>query len=157
MAYSPRRVVHFMAKEELYAVPFVRTVIRWLGTFPVRREKGSKEALKNALLLLQQGEVVGIFPEGTRQKGSRVSTLKTGALRLALQAKAPILPAYIAGTEKAFPKGAKFPRPGKIEISIGPPLDFSEHYDAPWDALFLKQETQKIQAALNALRPPWLP
>lgn len=153
LAYPPSRTVHFMAKKELFAVPFVGRVISWWGAFPVRRGKGDRDAIQLAVKLLEKGEVVGIFPEGTRQKGKEVKPLKTGAVRIALKAKVPIVPVYIQGTEEAFPKGAKLPRPGKVTLFFGEPIDLSPYYDKEWTAEFLHELSEKVRKALQALKP----
>jgi 1-acyl-sn-glycerol-3-phosphate acyltransferase len=73
--------------------------------------------------VLRAGEPLVLFPEGTRQDGPVVGELLEGASFLAARTGAPIVPVGIAGTDRAMPKGAKFPRPAKVRLVIGPPID----------------------------------
>ncbi|HHP50593.1 MAG TPA: 1-acyl-sn-glycerol-3-phosphate acyltransferase [Moorella mulderi] len=109
----PRRV-HFMAKEELFHVPFLGWIIKKLHAFPVRREKSDRLALKTALEILRRGEVLGIFPEGTRSKTGELGPLQPGAASLALKIGATILPVAVKNTNRWLK--------GRIEVIFGDPL-----------------------------------
>ncbi len=121
-----RRPVHFMAKEELFRIPLARTWIRWVGAFPVRRGKPDRAAIRTALELLGRGEVVVVFPEGTRNPRGYLLPAEPGAAFLALRARVPILPVGILGTLEAMPKGAWIPRPRRVQVRIGPPFLLSD-------------------------------
>ena len=99
----PRRQLRFMAKEELFRSP-LWPVLRFGGAFKVRRGKGDEEAIETAVRLAREGEVVAIFPEGTRRKKGLVKKFEarphTGAARVALLAGVPLVPAAIAGTNR---------------------------------------------------------
>ncbi|MCS7173864.1 MAG: 1-acyl-sn-glycerol-3-phosphate acyltransferase [Armatimonadetes bacterium] len=117
-----RRPVHFMAKEELFRIPLLRTWMGAVGTFPVRRGEPDRAAIRTALELIRRGEVVAIFPEGTRNPRGYLLPAEPGAAFLALRAGVPLLPVGIVGTLEAMPKGAWIPRPRRIEVRIGPPF-----------------------------------
>jgi 1-acyl-sn-glycerol-3-phosphate acyltransferase len=126
---SPRPA-HFMAKVELWD----HTVLAWgLDTFwgfPVRRDVVDREALRQAGTLLKTGEVVGIFPEGTRTSGDGLGEAHNGAAFLAIHNHVPIVPVGISGTGDILPDGARFPRLPKVVISFGEPISpdaFGEH------------------------------
>ncbi len=121
-----RRPVHFMAKEELFRIPLVRTWIRWVGAFPVRRGKPDRAAIRTALELLRWQEAVVVFPEGTRNPRGYLLPAEPGAAFLALRAGVPILPVGILGTLEAMPKGAWIPRPCQVRVRIGPPFRLSD-------------------------------
>ncbi len=104
IAYSVRRQVFFMAKEELFENRLTGAVIGGLGAFPVRRGKGDKEAVNKAERHLRDGDVVGIFIEGTRSKDGSLQRPKSGAVMLAHLCGAPILPCCITA------EGGKVPR-----------------------------------------------
>lgn len=86
------RPVYFMAKEELFRIPVLRQWLRLVGSFPVRRGEGDREAIRIALDLLSRGEIVGIFVEGTRNPEGRPLPIQHGAAMLAVRAGVPILP-----------------------------------------------------------------
>src|SRR5205814_2391995 len=99
----PRRQLRFMAKSELFN-PILAPILRAGGAFRVRRGQGDIEAMRTAVELVKEGEIVVMFPEGTRRrKGLRkkhVARAHTGAARIALGAGAPLVPAAIAGTDR---------------------------------------------------------
>ena len=118
----PRRRLRFMAKSELFN-PVLTPLLRAGGAFKVRRGEGDIEAMRTAVELVKEGEIVVMFPEGTRRrKGLRkkhVARAHTGAARIALAAGAPLVPAAIAGTERLS-------RLGPLRVVYGEPLDLSD-------------------------------
>ena len=117
---SPRPI-RFMGKREVFRHPFIGRLLHELGGFPVDRERFDRRAIEVALGLLQRGEVVGIYPEGTRRPGELLPFLP-GAAWLALRAGAPLLPASIVGTEGAMPRGSIVPRRVRVRVSFGEPI-----------------------------------
>lgn len=111
-----QRKVHFMAKKELFDVFGFGWLIKQLGAFPVKRGGVSKESIKTALTLLREGHVMGIFPEGTRNKGEDASIGKRGAATFALRSDAAVIPVAIIGNYKLF---------RKMKVVYGPPVDLS--------------------------------
>jgi 1-acyl-sn-glycerol-3-phosphate acyltransferase len=127
----PQRQLRFMAKSELFN-PLLGPILLRGGAFPVRRGQGDREAIRTAVDLIQAGEAVVMFPEGTRQeKGLRKKIeprAHTGAARIALRAGAPLVPAAIAGTDRLR-------RLGPLRAAYGPPvalddLDERDHSEA---------------------------
>jgi 1-acyl-sn-glycerol-3-phosphate acyltransferase len=106
------RQVHYMAKEELFRIPLFAPLIRALGAFPVKRGGVSKEAVKTAIRLLQEGKVLGIFPEGRRNQTIGVG--KRGAVMMALRANARVVPVAIVGSYRPF---------AKIVVVYGAPIE----------------------------------
>ncbi len=96
------RKVHYMAKEELFRIPLFRSLIRGVGAFPVKRGGVSKEAIRTAITLLQGGNVMGIFPEGTRNEA--VGMGKRGAVTMAVRGKAIVVPVALVGEYRIFRK-----------------------------------------------------
>jgi 1-acyl-sn-glycerol-3-phosphate acyltransferase len=120
----PERQLRFMAKVEMYRAPF-KWVLEPAGAFPVRRGTGDEEAIRKAIELAAAGEVVAIFPEGTRRnKGSKkhVARPRTGAARVALQAGVPLVPAAIGGTERLM-------KLGPLRVVYGPPIEMDDLKD----------------------------
>lgn len=109
------RPVHFMAKAELFKNRLLNWFFRKLHAFPVRRGGADRSAIRTALEVLYSGELLGIFPEGTRNKGEDLLPLHSGAALLATRAQAPIVPVLIRGTHK-------FRFRQKIDVIIGQPI-----------------------------------
>lgn len=109
------RKVYFMAKEELFCIPVLGPLIRSLGAFPVKRGTPDRTAIRRALQLLESGNVVGMFPEGTR--GRNIEGVESGAAFLALRAGCPVVPAVIKNGYKPF---------RSVEIRFGRPLDVGD-------------------------------
>lgn len=91
-----RRVAHFMAKAELFKNPIVNWFIRKLGAFPVKRGQADIGAIKHALKLLKEDEVLCIFPEGTRSRSESMLDFHKGAASIAIKAGAPAIPVFIS-------------------------------------------------------------
>ena len=119
-ASSPRRV-NIMAKEELF-VPVLGSLYRLLGAFPVRRGGADRTAIKHGIDVLKNGEVLMIFPEGTRSRTGELGKAQPGALMMASKARAVIVPTCIVGTDF---KRAKTWWP-KVTVSFAEPIYFPD-------------------------------
>ncbi|MCM3610925.1 1-acyl-sn-glycerol-3-phosphate acyltransferase [Planococcus sp. MERTA32b] len=100
---SPR-TVHFMAKEELFKVPVLGRILPQVNAFPVKRGMSDREALRSALKILKNGDVVGLFPEGTRSTDGVLKKGLSGAGFFALRGNADVMPCAIIGPYKPFRK-----------------------------------------------------
>jgi 1-acyl-sn-glycerol-3-phosphate acyltransferase len=120
---------------------------------PVRREGGSASlaALQAGIDALRAGELVGIFPEGTRSPDGRLYRGKTGVARMALEARVPIVPVAIQGTYEAWPYHRKLPKPGRVTIIIGTPLSFERYHDRPADRFVLRSVTDEVMYEIMLL------
>ena len=124
LAFSFPRRIYFMAKEELFRYPFLRSLLRWSGVFPVHRkgmEKEKQKALRNAKDVLGRGSILGMFPEGRRSHDGKLEMGKTGSIVVAAQANVSLLPVGIVGTDKIKGISWLWKRPG-IVINIGEPF-----------------------------------
>ena len=121
------RPIRFMAWDALFRIPLIGQLIRALGAFPVdiTRGKGEK-AYKEALRILEEGEVLGIFPEGQRSESGVMGEVRMGAARLAIESGAPIIPVTIGGASRAWPKWRLLPRPAKLIVRFHPPITLDE-------------------------------
>lgn len=117
-----RRRMGYMGKESLWKSKLLGSFISMLGAYPVNRGAPDREALRRTLDLLERGEPLVLFPEGTRRRGPVIEHLHEGAPFVAARAAVPLVPVGIGGSERALPKGRKVPRPVKIHIIVGPPL-----------------------------------
>lgn len=101
VCFAVKRKVHFMAKKELFKNPVLAYLLRKVHAFPVNRGKQDLGAIKAGLSVLKNGEVLGIFPEGTRQRnGDRLGEMRAGAALFAIKTGAAVVPAAIRGTYK---------------------------------------------------------
>jgi 1-acyl-sn-glycerol-3-phosphate acyltransferase len=121
--FISKRKAFFMAKDSLFRVPLLGPLITHLGAFPIRRGSADRESMEHSEAVLRQGHALVLFPEGTRKEGREVATLHDGAMFLAARTGATIVPVGIGGSDRAMPKGAKLPRPTKIKIVVGAPID----------------------------------
>jgi 1-acyl-sn-glycerol-3-phosphate acyltransferase len=116
------RPVAFLAKAELFDLPVFGRLIRRLGAHPLRREGGDPAALRAALRLLAEGRALLVFPEGTRGPEGQLRPPKPGAGMLAVLSRAPVIPVYISGTGRAWPRGRRWPRPARVTVRFGEPV-----------------------------------
>jgi len=119
----PRQLT-FLAKAELFRVPGFGWLIRRLGAQPLRREGADPSALRMARRVLAEGKALLVFPEGTRGEEGFLREAKAGAALLAVQSGAAVVPAYVHGTGRAWPRGRRLPRPVKVRVTFGAPLRF---------------------------------
>lgn len=114
----PRRL-NFMARHDLFYNPFFSWLLTKLGAFPVKRNSPDLSALKEAMKRLKEGDALVLFPEGSRQFDGLSAEPHSGIGFLAAKLDAPVIPAFVKGTEKALPKRAKFIRLEKISVYFG--------------------------------------
>ncbi len=123
------RPVHFMAKEPLFRIPVLGFLIRGVGAFPVRQHTADRAALKQAIDLLQHGEVVGMFPEGQRNLNPvELLPAQPGVGMIALRAKVPVIPVALINTEKLLPPHSIFFRFSRIKVIYGRPVHLDDLY-----------------------------
>ncbi len=114
IANAVRRPICFMAKSELFRIPLLGWLMRRVNAFPVDRGKPDLSAIRDSMAVLHRGEVLGIFPEGTRQKGRGVlGVMHPGAALIALRTDSPVMPAAIRG---------RFAFRGTVTVSFGQPI-----------------------------------
>lgn len=116
------RVVHFMARDTLFETPILGWWYRKIGTISIDRTKGDLAALRSALTGLKSGKVVCLFPEGTRSVDGELQTAKGGVGFLIAKAGVPVVPVYVDGTYRAWPKHGKWIKPKKIRVYYGKPI-----------------------------------
>jgi 1-acyl-sn-glycerol-3-phosphate acyltransferase len=122
IATQTQRRIRALGKESLFTTPGVSYLCAALGAIPVQRGKADRDALMAARSLLERGESMIVFPEGSRGSGDRVAELFDGAAWLAARTGAVIVPIGVAGTEAALPPGAKFLHRSRVAIVAGDPL-----------------------------------
>ena len=145
--FLPRRQLRFMAKSELFN-PLLSPILRAGGAFKVRRGEGDLEAIRTAIELVNEGEIVVMFPEGARLKKGlrkrRQARPHTGAARIALSAGVPLVPAAIGGTDRLR-------RLGPLRVAYGEPIELSD-----LEELDVKEAssiaTERLMESIDGLR-----
>lgn len=133
----------FMAKASLFRFPVFGQVIKGLNAFPVRRGIADKAAIAHSLKVLAKGEVLTIFPEGTRHRNGQLGEAFPGVTAIALKTGAPIVPVGIIGTDKVMPNGSKLPRFPQLKVRIGAPIQVKKTAGAD-----RKEQEAKLTAQL---------
>jgi len=113
------RPIYFMGKEENFKNPFLRFFMYQIGAFPVKRGTYDRGALDQAMRILKSGELLGMFPEGTRTYGKGLIEAKGGAAILAIKMDCPIVPVALAGTQNILKKGLKR---AEVMVTVCPPV-----------------------------------
>lgn len=153
-----KRKLVFLGKAEYFTGKGVkgaltRTFMQGMGTIPVHRGGGraSEAALRTGLQVLANGDLLGIYPEGTRSPDGRLYRGKTGVARLALESGAPVIPVAMIDTHIAQPIGRKIPSRHQTGVKIGKPLDFSTYAGRHEDREALREVTDAIMEAIQKL------
>lgn len=123
------------------------------GMIPVDRDgaRGGVAALMTGRKVLEEGRMFGIHPEGTRSPDGRLYRGRTGVARLALMTGAPVVPCALIGTERVQPPGRKVPRPHRVTIRFGAPLDFSRYDGLERDRYVLRAVTDEVMSEVMRL------
>jgi 1-acyl-sn-glycerol-3-phosphate acyltransferase len=116
------REMHFMARRTLFRNPLFGALIGRCNAFAIERDSADVKGVRKAIDRLQRGNILLVFPEGTRTRDGTVGPMKAGIGMLAERAAVPIVPVLIEGAHEVWPKGS-FPRLGKIRITFGHPLE----------------------------------
>lgn len=151
VAAVTRRRLRYMGKQEMWKFKASAAFFTAMGGFPVHRGAADREALRKCVDVIESGEALVIFPEGTRRSGPVVEDMFEGAAYVATKTGAPIVPVGIGGSEAAMPKGAKFLKPVKVHLVIGAPLvpETTEPGKAPRRAV--RDLSERLQAELQRL------
>lgn len=153
-----KRQVTFVAKAEYFTGRgikgwLVKTFFLSTGTIPVDRAGGraAQAALDTQLRVLRQGQLAGIYPEGTRSPDGRLYRGKTGVARLALDSGAPVIPVVMLNADELQPPGKLLPKIRRVKIRFGPPMDFSRYAGMSGDRFVERAVTDEIMYQLMEL------
>jgi 1-acyl-sn-glycerol-3-phosphate acyltransferase len=156
MAMMRPRTIRYISKEEFLLInPALTRVAAWCGVFPVKRNTADMSAVKRSVRMLKRGELVGIFPEGTRMRhAGQVATYHEGIALIAQLAKAPVVPLYIDGAGRICPEGKRIFRLPKITVYFGEPLSIEEprFADLEKDERY-KAFTEEVMKRVYDLKP----
>ena len=150
VAGTARRRMRALGKQSLFVNPIGAWVCAALGAIPVRRGEADRDAMRSARRILDDGEMMIVFPEGTRQTGDRVAGVFDGMSYLASKTGATIVPVGVAGTEKALPPGAKFLHRCRTAVVVGAPIAAPEgRMSRPALRAFSEQVGAELQAVFD--------
>ena len=150
-AVTPRQL-GFLAKEELFRIPLFGRLIHALNARPLRRGGADPKALRAALRVLDEGRALLVFPEGTRGEEGVLRTPKAGAGMLAVLSGVPVVPVYIEGSGRVWPRDRALPRPGKVIVRFGPPLRFARGEGSERKGRY-EAASRAMMDAIAALKP----
>lgn len=142
VALALTRQTYFLARQSLFRNRLFGGFIRYFGAYPVSRSDA--RGMLTALRILKEAKPLLVFPEGTRTLDGKLQTIKTGAAWLAVHSQCSIVPVWIQGSYKALPKGSSLPKPAKITVVIGEPINPNQ--DETLD------KEQRISAATQTLQ-----
>ncbi|MET9202612.1 lysophospholipid acyltransferase family protein [Gordonia sp. NPDC003585] len=152
------RRIYFLAKSEYFTGTGLKGAFqRWfftaVGQIPIDRSgaQAAEGALISARRQLEKGELMGMYPEGTRSPDGRLFKGKTGLARIALDTGVPVIPVAMIGTNKFNPPGSVLPRPSKVVVKVGKPLDFARYEGMQGNRFVERAVTDEIMYELMQL------
>lgn len=152
------RPMSFLAKSDYFTGKGLkgwatRVFMQGTGQIPIDRTggKASEASLNTGLQVLGRGDLLGIYPEGTRSPDGKLYRGRTGLARMALTARVPVIPVVMIGTDDIMPIGRSIPRVGRVGMVIGEPLDFSRFHGMESDRFVLRSVTDEIMVALQRM------
>lgn len=123
---ASKREINYLARESLFRFPPMGWILRNVNSVPVDREGGGAAGLRAILDRLLQGGAIILFPEGTRSRDGELQPAKSGIGLTVIKSEAPVVPVRVFGTFAAYGREAKFPRPRRVAVKFGVPLDFAD-------------------------------
>jgi 1-acyl-sn-glycerol-3-phosphate acyltransferase len=120
-----QRDLHYLARESLFAIPILRTLLHKVNVVPVNREGGGAKGLKAILDRLLQGGAILLFPEGTRSPDGQLHPARSGIGLTVIRSTAPVVPVRLFGTFQAWGRNQTFPKPKRVHVVYGPPIPFT--------------------------------
>jgi 1-acyl-sn-glycerol-3-phosphate acyltransferase len=152
------RRIYFLAKSDYFVGRgikgwAIKNFLIGTGMLPIDRSggKASEASLNTGLKVLAHGDVLGIYPEGTRSPDGKLYRGRTGVARMILEAHVPVVPVAMVDTEKVMPIGSKLPKVRRIGIIFGEPLDFSRFEGMEGDRFILRSITDEIIYELSRI------
>jgi len=147
------REVHYLAKAEMFENRLLARVFRSINAHPIRRGGVDRQAMKECGELIRNGALLTIFPEGTRTHDGEMQAPKPGVAMIAVQARARCLPAYIAGSYRAWPRHRTFPRPTRLDVYYGAPFDLPERPEGMDRKDYYQLCADEMIRQISALKP----
>ena len=149
-AKSPRQIF-YISKAQHFENPVQAWFFKGVGVIPLKRGASDQDAFNAALDVLKRGDLLGIFPEGTRSVDGKVHKGRTGVIRMALMTGAPIIPVGMTNTDVILPKGVHWPKFKKCVINVGEPMDLSQYKGMQDDREVCRKLADELMRRIAAL------
>ncbi|HGE71143.1 TPA: 1-acyl-sn-glycerol-3-phosphate acyltransferase [Candidatus Poribacteria bacterium] len=146
------RNLFYMARSTLFKPGFVDKFLRSFNAFPVQLGAPDRGAIKKALQILEQGNLLLIFPEGTRSVDGTLGKAQDGVGFIAYRTKAEVIPVFIDGTQKALPRGAKMLKTAKITVSFGKPINMDVYRSCEPSREIYSKIGEEVMARIGELK-----
>lgn len=150
-AFTTSRRMRYMGKASLWKIDWLGRFFSMLGAFPVHRGTADRASLRTCLQVIDNGEPLVMFPEGTRRSGAEVTEVFDGPAYVASRGRVPLVPVGIGGSEAAMPIGAKFIRPRKVVVVIGEPIAPPGEDGRRVPRRLVREATDKLQVEVQAV------
>jgi 1-acyl-sn-glycerol-3-phosphate acyltransferase len=150
-AATTRRRLMYMGKDSMWKIKPIGVFLTALGSFPVTRGSADLEALKRCIAVLERGDPLVLFPEGTRRNGRVIEPLFDGAAFIAYKTGVPIIPVGIAGSEEIWPPGTKLPRPKMCVVVVGDAIHPKDLNGARATREMMSEFTLELQTSLQTV------
>lgn len=147
-----RRPVRYLARKTLFRNPIFARLISSVGAIPIQRDGFSREGMENAISIIKSGQVLALFPEGTRSPTEELLEGKPGVGMVALKSKAVIIPGFIKGSDKVLPRGAKLLGRGQISIKFGPAVNVDDLRQGEYTKEKYVEAVRRIMDAIGKLK-----
>ncbi len=147
VAIAVKRPINFMAKAELFDHHLLGFFVKRLNAFPVRRGMADRNAIKKALLFLEEGKILGIFPEGMRNLKEEDLKAQAGVAMIALKSGAPVVPVACVGTNRILPLGWFRP----LKVRVGDPIGLEEYQGQKVNSAVMEKLSSEIMTKINLL------
>jgi 1-acyl-sn-glycerol-3-phosphate acyltransferase len=138
--------MNYLARETLFRFAPFRWLIRWFDAIPIRREGLGLDGLKETMRRVKRGELVLIFPEGTRTRDGSLGAIQPGFCAIARRVKAPLIPVGIQGAYEVWPRDRALPRLARIRVHIGRPIEPDEMQQLDDEALMGELRRRLLEA-----------
>ena len=155
------RSINYLARKTLFRYPGIGALLRSWNAVPVDRDGGSAAGLKEILDRLKRGGAIIMFPEGTRSLDGKLQPGRSGIGLAIIKSSAPVIPVRVFGTFEAYGKGVKFPRPHRVQVKYGQPMQFTklrtEAKGCSKDRLkeIYQEVANELMAEIAKLQPCW--
>lgn len=156
LGWEPGVNMFTVAKQEVFRNPILARVLPLFGMFPLNRNQLDLSAMRTLLAILERGALVGVAPEGTRSPTGHLQLFQPGLAKIIIQKRVPILPAGLAGMERAMPIGTHIPRPVPIRVRFGPLYELASYYDLELTPEVLERAAWEMRAHVAELLPEWM-
>jgi len=154
-----KRDINYLARKSLFRYPVLGWILRAVNAVPVDRDGGGAAGLKAIMDRLHDGGAIILFPEGTRTQTGGLQPARSGIGLTVIKSEAPVVPVRVFGTYEAWGKGVGFPRPRRVSVKYGEPMNFAklraEAKDCPKSRLkeIYQEVANEIMAAIAKMKP----